>query len=44
MSEVSICKFYTRVLQIFAVLTGLRTYEAILTDFLKKIKKYIKFL
>ena len=31
-TEVSICKFYTRVLRTFAVLTGLRTYEAILTD------------
>ena len=38
--EVSTCTFFTRVLRIFTVLTGLRTYEAILTDLLKKKKKY----
>ena len=34
-AEVSIYRFFTRVLRISIVLTGLRTYEAILTDLLK---------
>ena len=33
MSEVSTCTFFTRVLRIFTVFTGLRTYEVILPDF-----------
>ena len=48
-AEVSICTFFTKVLRISIVLTGLRTYEAILTDLLlkknnKKNKKIIKLL